>query len=1406
MPITQTIMWTALPNGVIPAGGGRGARLKLSVHISPRLETSASMGVLGDFPDLESETPLVNWAATLGAMQFDVEFQNGGKSSTRRTVRATRAGAYQAEPELWDAFFGPEMPIKKYEYKDYSKVPVNTFSNKNVFKLVKDQYAGTAALPRMLHRLPEVIQLVKLPGITNPPLIKILPTPILNSNRTVAAMSPAAAPIQSAAITQFEQFHNPWTVPSGFVAPSIPDMDFHKACTSLGSYPGLTRRLGLAIDLEVPMSSSLVGSTRVRIKPVWADGRPKRGHVISGPVGAIDHIDATHWTAVTLTTTAKTKKPTKFWPTSRDSEVKDGYLVARKFTGTKIDPTELHNIDLDNATSRLISTAIQISEMLDAKVNPPTVGSRRPAAAAAAGQPVSPDQVGLPALGQPTISLSVNGLANRVVKQAEVFRVMNDRLEAAQEGLNIQYAEDVNRGYRVDVWDDVTRQWHSLCRRIGTYTIGETPIVWGEDATFADEGWIQLSATSPPEAINSDEPPEEMRIHESVFEWTGWSLAVPRPGGALSEPDENQNTTVTKTFVGPDGVERPIGHYLHPTLPLDSRFVVEGGSLPRMRFGTTYRFRARTVDLAGNSIPFEKGSQTADPGGTSDRNTLVTKALTHKRYDPVKPPDVVTAEEAKPCESPYILVVRSYTNTKTNLPTTQNTLRHLTPPRIAVSTAEILGGLDTPGDPDKPVDPALWATLVERDAWEAPKDSQGRAMPQATIPSPVRYLPDWFSRGASLSDLPGVSQKVKTVSLGGGGATSGVKIPITGSKYETVATTRVPFTPVPGDPWYDKRPVDFSVSGVGPLDTRILGHDLPNSPEWDETQRSLAVELPKAEELTVGLSSYAFADDLKVMGVYHWGLEKHLPTLKFTYTPMIPKALLPAAAPTAAKVNAVPVKASAKLTQAANALINASLIGENWMLTPKVNLTLVHAVDKPMIAPDFTSRAHFERKPGETHATFVDWMPIHGKSTSKFELKSQWTENVDEPAKGVPLYGPTAVSKAAHSFTLTVDKDQERILNVGKPIVSMKSVPWGKIPNSGQLIETTSLDFKPQRQFFGDTKHRKVNLSAVETSRFVKYFEDLEDVVVTADSGEPIPFHVPSAARPIRPEVAYIIPTFGWTRAGTTSTRTGGGLRVYLERPWFSSGDDELLGVLLYQGTDFNKLSPFVTHWGRDPLYVSPGLPTQYPSINAFKKATRKATSLKIPEVSGHLVKVAGYSVDYDAETDMWFADIVIDQGKAYLPFVKLAFSRYQYYSLPGLELSPVRVSDFVQLTPDRYASVVATPGGSVNVTVTGQSYNANIANKRATVTATVERASSGTVSGWVPVTDEVELTRQPLTTLQIVLGITQTTWTGTVNYVAPSEGGQYRVVIREYEWFSAYGSTSPRKRLFYAEGIQITT
>jgi hypothetical protein len=1425
---TETLMWTALPGGMGPTDSHGVQHLRLSVFLSPRLETTAPSGLISEFPDFSGSRTYANWAALMQTVRFSVEFTIAGLVPLRRTVDSSSVRLTSAAPDaaLWERIFPDTMPYKAFQFRDLSKAAINTFAIKGVSGVVKQQYQTVAATPLLVYSPPTIAKMVQLPGITNPPLIRVLPTS--------ATFSTAAAgtTVQDTNFKAFEQFHTPYAKPAGYEPPPIPPMDFHKALSVLGNYPLLLQHLGIVVTLDVPFSTALKGALNVRVLPVWPDGFLSAPYVSSDGL-PITRKNASPWTACVLstrTTTVGTKlvtTATGFAAKSKDGKIKNGYLVARSTSTTSVsaDPARLYNYNVDLAATRLIGTAAAA-----AKINPPVAtqvaAAGESAAALPVALPVSPavlaqraaEPMGLPGLGQPVISMAIPGLAAHIGSKFASAAAKNALLVAGQDESITNYAEDLTRGYRVDVWDNRTRQWHRLCERTGTYAIGGEPIPWDGNPTLTDEGWVQFGAVSAPEAASSDDAPDSMRIHESVFDWAGWSLSVTRPGAPLSEPDAEGNTSAKKTFIGPDGQEHEVGHYLHPDLPLDTTFTVPAGSLPRLRLGTTYRFRARAVDLAGQSVTFSAGSTTADPGGASDTNTTVSRALVHQRYDPVKPPTVVLDEPTKPGESPEVLVVRSYAPPATSK-VTEASKRHIAPPRTSVQMAEAAGGLDDSSVASKPMDKTLWPTLVDRDAWDFPKKPDGTQLPisdwtpTAAMPSPVPYLPDPFSKGAALNGLPGAPVSTTTRTVATGVRYRGVAIPKTSTTSITKANLQIDFNAA-GSKWYEKKPFQIVVNGIEALDSRVTPHATPASPVWDAANRVLTVQLPKAEQITVDLSSCMASADIAKMGVYNWGLETHIPALAMTKTPSIVSAVGSAATVSTAAVAAalkVPVAPSTAYTAAVNALISTSVIGSNWMITPSAKLKLVHAVDTPLITPHFTSRAHAERKQGEVHAAIVDWMPVNGKSTSKLDVKAAWNETIDT-GTGTPKWGPTAVASSAHAFTLSPTTASTTVLNGGAPTPAMMNTHWGVIPTTGMVINTRNLS--TQRHFFGDTKHRKVDYTAAAASRFEKYFVDQTGLTFAATSAVKT-LHVPSSARPAPPQIDYIIPTFGWTRSGTSSKRSGGGLRVYLKRPWFSSGESECLGVVLWQvsssRTTTGAAEPFVTQWGHDPMFSTAGhLPVNWPQLSHFKQTAWKRTGLPLVEAPTGLartVMAAAYPVDYDAESDRWFADIVIDQGSAYFPFVKLSLARFQPYALAGLELSPVVLADFAQLTPERNASIAwSADKSSFTLTVSGNTYTTDYAAKKATVTVSVEKKLVGEdVIGWTAVTSETDLDRLPRTAWEIVHGVTTVHWRKTVAMPAKTAEDEYRIVIREYEWHRRYGETTKVKRLVYAETLPVS-
>ena len=94
-----------------------------------------------------------------------------------------------------------------------------------------------------------------------------------------------------------------------------------------------------------------------------------------------------------------------------------------------------------------------------------------------------------------------------------------------------------------------------------------------------DVGFLQLSALNraPGDATNG------YYLHEVVAGWDGWSLSAPRPGLTIVhvEPPGPDGRTEAVVDTPPD----------EPIVGAHTRTRVEPGSLPRLRYGTSYSFR-----------------------------------------------------------------------------------------------------------------------------------------------------------------------------------------------------------------------------------------------------------------------------------------------------------------------------------------------------------------------------------------------------------------------------------------------------------------------------------------------------------------------------------------------------------------------------------------------------------------------------------------------------------------------------------------------------------------------------------------------------------------------------------------------------------------------------------------------
>ncbi|RZS36406.1 hypothetical protein EV193_10787 [Herbihabitans rhizosphaerae] len=1103
-----------------------------------------------------------------------------------------------------------------------------------------------------------------------------------------------------------------------------PTFDLHSALAAMADYPAMLRRLGVIRVIEVDLAGSGIdpsnpGGVTVSATPSWTYQAPA-GNVRIAPVATPVHLT-----------------PARF------ALLGNGLLDA---VAEKLGVAE---IDVDSAATRLLDLARQLVD----------IALPGQAAIAAAG-PLA-DRLTLPALRNAGLSLTQAGRAMKLRgKLAEA-----GKWYSATGGFTLSDAQHAVKGYVVDVWDDRTRRWHTLCARRGTYKLPG-----GRTFTADDEGAVSTAATAKPEAGTGT----MMYLHESMVRWNGWSLVAPPVGTPV-------------TTESPDRVPKAAPASGLPGFEVS--FVPQPGTLPVLRFGRGYRFQMRAVDVIGRADPLNPTS--------TDFSRSVPPAdkppARHLRFDPVAAPIVVPSAPMTEGESVDIIVLRPdpgvlgfVSNLLAPLLGTPP-VRHLAPPKVSVGLCEEHGMVDTAaGRPD----PSKYQMLATRDRADLtavgtvdPRQPHQRYVPGTLT---VAWLPDPICRGAVVSGYP-----------------SG---PVKGT-----------FDPPLLGSWPNIQPVRLQVvEGTG-------------DPGWNPLLRLITLPVPRGETRIVQLSSCVNAGDLPVLGQVAWMTDKGTPP---------------------------------DVINATRADLQA---GQVWQVTPRRQLTLVNAVRTPVTAPSLVNLGNDSstpRTPGSTVHALVGDVGVHRPSTGQIALVASRTDPVDDPAAPEPTTRTTVTrpplreantANAQQAPALPVDYEPDPVTGAQVSFAATHVIGDTRRHQVSYHVEGTTryLEHFVQRgevTFAGQEPLRLAEAGIVAGTATVRsldgetaYREDADfdvderagTIKRSANSGIPdntkveaaivvppatklsdaVTLDLPSTARPEAPQVAWVVPTFGWTETSAdlglrrTRVRGGGGLRIFLERPWYSSGAGEQLAIVLAGGGPIDpndvQLRELVTQIGGDPVVKSEAITGSFPGIGQFPLAADGKPALSLPELAGRtpaaMVAAAVHDVQWDAERRRWACDVVLPAGRVYQPFVRLALARYQPNSLAGVELSAVAALQWAQLAPDRSATIRlhALDLTRVDLTVAGWSTSGTRAAPTVpnTVSAILQTSSVGNPGDldWTTVGSPDGL---PLTAATQPDGTT--VWSSTIRLPRPRILALFRLVITEQEQHDVGG------RLVYSDVIRI--
>ncbi len=1348
--MSQEIIFTTLPNKLTEADGKQW--LQISVFVSIRL-TSATDTTLNSFDDI------LKWPEKILNSKYQFKLQTG-------TVTEGELIKQKIDFELFKNVFHKDIRVKGFMQEDLSLKRINSFPMVHIHNFLVKNYMQTA-IENPKEKLTAdnfidderfgIISRLKLneEEINRLDNVQRMRAPLKFQNLLIGKTEheqdhkialranhfvPFAAKINPKSdFEQFHSFHKTAKEPRHKASIKIkkPEFEFHDIVAVINNYPQLMRKFGLVLDFQIPYTNTIPAEGTIHLIPESL-GLSDDSSTISTPPVAYEISKNGFYIA---------DKP--------DSIFKRGFV--------KINTDEFSVIQVDTdgialKTANLTENKVhQIARFFEDKskllVNSNINLKNNPSVAPALveGLPLfshpplmnkidfveMPEDEGLPAMRSSGIAITKNGMAEHIFSRFKNSTNLQTHLLTAAPfhselkikiPVNILYSSDLIQGYRMDIsYEPEPDKWYSLHQRKDDYTwyneSNQPNTITGIEP---DEGYIEL-------ALAEDrEDPDDVFVPETLVRWEGWSLSVRKPGYAINESDEYElkgKDTLKRDFINDNKTIEKKKYTFDPDMEfkINAQSNIVAGTLPKLRFGKDYRIRIRAVDLAGNSVSLSQQSE--------DANETTRKNIRYLRYEPLASPIVLVGNQLKDGEFMEHMVIRS--NFDANSKDYENKFpvdhqvfdefsqRYLLPPKNSQMVAETHGMFEKAFSNNPTAAKEIYDLITSHEGLYQQDNKNSEKVYQ---PSEVEiiYLPDPMAAGVALFLAEGLEHT----------HTQEFKPRMFGFFSNDEVSPSDTNKDIPEN-WYK----------AGMIRIKLEEGDVGS--KWDASQRIFTVYLPKGFRTRIKFSTFWRENDFKQLSAL-WGLVKEKSPSNISELEQLVRA---------GQHWMLSPSREMELVHAVQQPVTEPVI---QALIPERNYgdTIANVNTRFLVHGESTEKVEFQAKWTEFNddgisltikkiqgtnsiqdiaVSYVDDLITKGTIPTfpKLEIQAnpklvfqphrQFERRTQTEFKVDPQPESMRVNTLFKAQSTSFDKLQQEKLAAPKNLTNRLKF---EIKESRfNFLKHIELRIDPLIQLFSDTKHRWVDYRIVASSRYREYFDKIlkqyEDQHTVRESQWVEKINILSTARPKIPEIDYVIPTFEWHKTQDQNTichqRLGGGLRVFLKRPWFSSGDDEMLGVLLppspFKTPTLAAIpqgyTAYFTHWGLDPLHNSTQPDLLSPAPENFRMNPTFDENVHYPDMGNTHTNVVAYPVIFDEDRQQWFCDLAINPKNMYFPFVRLALARYQPHSVrkgdTDVCLSPVVMADMMQLMPDR-TTVIQFKKEDVNskfsVTISGVIYS----------------------------------------------------------------------------------------------------